>query len=100
MLSAKIPTLCRRAVYERDSYACALCGRRDPIHVHHIKKRSAGGTNALTNLICLCPTCHAIAHGEYELKHQFPFDQATAQDAIHYYIEYLQPETADIKYLP
>ena len=87
MLPAKIPTATRRTVYARDGHACALCERGDTIHVHHVAKRSAGGGNEPTNLICLCPTCHAIAHGEYSLQNQFPFDQATAQDAIHYYLE-------------
>ena len=88
MLPAKIPTATRRAVYARDGHACALCERAEVIHVHHVAKRSAGGSNALSNLICLCPTCHAIAHGEYALRNQFPFDQETAQDAIRYYLEY------------
>jgi len=84
----KIPTAIRRAVYLRDNYACALCEDDRAIHVHHIIPRRAGGTNSLDNLICLCPLCHAIAHGEFALDNQFPFDMATAKDAIHYYIEY------------
>jgi len=91
MLSGKIPTATRRAVYMRENYACALCERPGVIHIHHAKPRSLGGSNALSNLIALCPVCHAIAHGEYRLAKQFPFDQATAQDAIAYYLEYTQP---------
>jgi predicted HNH restriction endonuclease len=45
-----------------------------------------GGTNDLSNLIALCPVCHSIAHGEYQLDNQFPFDQQTARDAIAYYL--------------
>ena len=86
MLPAKIPTATRRAVYARDNHACALCERAGVIHVHHAVPRSAGGTNDLANLICLCPACHAIAHGEYTLQYQFPFDQETALDAIRYYL--------------
>ncbi|MCL2495368.1 MAG: HNH endonuclease [Oscillospiraceae bacterium] len=86
MLSAKIPTATRREVYRREGYACALCERRDVIHVHHVRSRALGGGNEPGNLIALCPVCHAIAHGEYELDCQFPFDQATAQAAIEHYL--------------
>jgi len=87
MISAKIPIAVRRAVYRREDYACALCERPGVIHVHHVKSRSMGGTNDLDNLIALCPVCHAIAHGEYQLDNQFPFDKQTAQEAISYYME-------------
>jgi 5-methylcytosine-specific restriction endonuclease McrA len=86
MLSAKIPTATRRAVYRREGYACALCERPDVIHIHHVRPRSLGGTNDMDNLIALCPVCHAIAHGDYTLDNQFPFDRETAQDAITYYL--------------
>jgi 5-methylcytosine-specific restriction endonuclease McrA len=86
MLSAKIPTSVRRAVYEREGYACALCERPGVLHIHHALPRSRGGTNNLCNLIALCPVCHAIAHGEYILDNQFPFDKQTAQDAIAHYL--------------
>ena len=88
MLSSKIPTAIRRAVYAREGHACALCERTGALHLHHILYRSAGGSNTQDNLIALCPVCHAIAHGEYALQYQFPFDQATALDAIYHYIEY------------
>ena len=90
MLSAKISTKIRQAVYSRDGYACALCQSTKPFHVHHVTPRSQGGTNELSNLICLCFTCHSIVHGEYQLTNEFPFDKETAEDAIHYYLEYQQ----------
>jgi 5-methylcytosine-specific restriction endonuclease McrA len=94
MLSGKIPTKTRRAVYEREGYACALCERTGTLHIHHACPRSAGGTNTLGNLIALCPTCHAIAHGEYELANQFPFNRAEAIYAIiHYLSEYMSTLT-------
>lgn len=86
MISAKISTAVRRAVYRREGYACALCERPGVIHIHHVRPRSLGGANDLGNLIALCPVCHAIAHGEYELDNQFPFDRETARDAIDYYL--------------
>jgi len=88
MLGAKISTSTRRAVYARDGYACALCQSTKSFHVHHVLPRSLGGKSELSNLICLCHTCHAIAHGEYALNNQFPFDKETAEDAIRYYLEY------------
>jgi len=86
MLSAKIPTATRRAVYKREDYACALCERPGVIHIHHVRPRSMGGTNEIHNLIALCPVCHAIAHGEYTLYNQFPFDAETARDAVEWYL--------------
>jgi len=88
MLSAKITTKTRKAVYGRDDHACAICQDDRHIHVHHIRSRSLGGGNDERNLICLCPTCHAIAHGECVLQNQFPFDAETIADAMAYYIEY------------
>jgi len=86
MLSAKIPTATRREVYRREGYACALCERPRVIHIHLVRSCSLGGMNDLGNLIALCTVCHAIAHGEYKLDNQFPFDQDTAQAAIEHYL--------------
>lgn len=47
---------------ERDEGLCVLCGRLAS-DVHHIVFRSQGGTNAETNLACLCRDCHELAHG-------------------------------------
>lgn len=33
------------------------------LQVHHLKLRSKGGTNALSNLILLCAKCHNEVHG-------------------------------------
>jgi len=92
MLSAKIPNATRKAVYRRDGYACAICRRDDVIHIHHNVPRSRGGGNDERNLITLCPVCHAVAHGEYEFKYDFPFDRETIEDAIHYYLEYMHED--------
>ena len=82
----RIPNEVRKAVYRRDDYRCVLCGDNRAIHVHHVRHRSQGGQSILANLVCLCPACHAIAHGETVLKNQFPFDQATVKDAIAWYL--------------
>jgi len=82
----RIPTAVRRAVYQRDDFRCVLCFDNRSIHVHHIQRRSQGGKSQVNNLVCLCPTCHAIIHGECVLRHQFPFDRDTAMDALLYYM--------------
>lgn len=43
---------------------CELCPYSKPevLNVHHIVERCNGGTNHKTNLIVICPTCHAEIH--------------------------------------
>ena len=36
-------------------------------HVDHITPTSAGGDHSLENLQLLCPKCHALKHGDWEL---------------------------------
>lgn len=61
----------RSTVFERDRGRCRVCdvsvrltGRSpfDAAHVHHIKYRSAGGTDNLENLVLLCGVCHDDEH--------------------------------------
>lgn len=63
MISATLKREVRRAVYKREGWACALCDSPKYLQVHHIIKRSQGGSNHPHNLICLCSDCHALAHG-------------------------------------
>ena len=88
---SKIPSSVRKAVYARDGYACALCQDARSIHVHHIRKRSLGGGHSRDNLICLCPLCHAVVHGEVVLERAFPFDSDVAAAAIQYYMSLVEP---------
>lgn len=53
----------RKAVYRRDGYECAVCGDPRRLQIHHITHRSQGGGDEQMNLITLCSTCHALAHG-------------------------------------
>ena len=52
----------REAVFSRDGYKCQCCGKTISdgaiLHVHHIKYRSRGGTNSMTNLATVCDKCH------------------------------------------
>jgi len=43
---------------------CVHCGRRLGLHIHHVRFRSNGGADDLTNLLCLCRLCHASLHAK------------------------------------
>lgn len=64
----------RRA--SQDGYIrCEWCGKSvGRFHHHHIRFRSAWGSDTLENLICLCENCHAIyAHGKKEKLYRKQF---------------------------
>ena len=69
----KIPDATRRAVLQRDGYACKLCGWNhdlwnpsDPRHLeaHHVHEHVAGGSNEAKNLITYCNVCHDKVHAK------------------------------------
>ena len=47
-------------VLERDKTTCQVCGHSPAAQVHHIKARSRGGEEKLSNLVTLCGRCHMI----------------------------------------
>jgi len=49
-----------RAVLERDGWRCTIpgCTSQRNLHVHHLRFRSAGGSDALGNLTTLCAAHH------------------------------------------
>jgi 5-methylcytosine-specific restriction endonuclease McrA len=57
----------RQEVIARDGRCMAedhwehVCGMGE--HVHHVKLRSQGGTNDLSNLVLVCGTAHLHVHG-------------------------------------
>lgn len=57
-----MPAGTREALWNRCAGHCELCGSRIPWDwaVHHRLPRSAGGTWALSNLLCLDPWCHNL----------------------------------------
>jgi predicted restriction endonuclease len=57
-LSVEDYNLLRHRVLERDGWRCQNCGSSKDLHVHHLKKRSKLGDDALDNLITLCLICH------------------------------------------
>lgn len=46
----------------RDGAKCVICGFNHVTAVHHIVSIKNGGTNALENLVTLCPNHHYMAH--------------------------------------
>lgn len=57
-------------ILHRDGYQCQKCKtKKGKLHVHHIVFRSDCGTDAPSNLITLCESCHDRLHnGEFALK--------------------------------
>lgn len=54
----------RATVIHLRGTTCSDCGTvARKVHVHHIKPVSLGGRNTLDNLVVLCESCHAKAHG-------------------------------------
>lgn len=53
----------RQRVLERDGYICQWCRavKGTKLHIHHILKRVAGGSDHEDNLITVCPKCHKKA---------------------------------------
>ena len=48
---------------EDDIILCEVCYKK-ATDLHHIKYKSRGGTNDITNIIALCRWCHDKAHNE------------------------------------
>lgn len=53
-----IPSSQRRAVFERDDWACRNCGAGENLEIDHIYPVARGGDNALDNLQVLCSPCN------------------------------------------
>jgi 5-methylcytosine-specific restriction endonuclease McrA len=48
----------------RDGWRCQSCGSMSNLEVHHKQFRSHSGDDSEENLITVCSTCHASAHGQ------------------------------------
>ena len=56
----------RQVVLARDGFQCVAkisqyCSKNGE-HIHHLLRRSAGGSHDLNNLISLCAACHGWVH--------------------------------------
>jgi HNH endonuclease len=60
----KLPLKTRVIVLTESGYRCAVptCRNILALAMHHIWEVSAGGGDDPSNLIALCPTCHALYH--------------------------------------
>jgi len=62
---------------EQDTWCCEACGRifhiNNGLDIHHIILKSQGGTDDITNCICLCRRCHDMAHAEKLSKGELQF---------------------------
>lgn len=79
-----------------DNKSCALCSFDfwPVLHSHHILPRSAGGSDDKSNLVILCPTCHALVHhfishhesygSENEGNHSIMWSKQTAWQLYEY----------------
>ena len=57
----------REYVLYRDGHKCRVCGGKSKdsiLEVHHIIRRSDGGTNRPDNLVTLCSHCHTGIHND------------------------------------
>jgi len=53
-----------KRVLDRAEWRCQKCGSLQNLQVHHRKKRSQQGDDALNNLVALCAFCHMGEHGQ------------------------------------
>ena len=58
-----IPEALRRKVLALYGHACARCGRKLGLHIHHCLAWSDGGPHAVWNMAPLCRMDHACVHG-------------------------------------
>lgn len=63
-------------VDERDGGRCIICGASFGLHHHHVRFRSAWGSDREDNLVLLCYKCHDIyAHGKKEKSYRGEFEE-------------------------
>ena len=61
----------RRLVHLRDEGRCVRCGITVPLekcHIHHLVRRSQGGTHEFTNLVTVCRDCHTCMEEHQHMR--------------------------------
>ena len=61
----------RKELAEKIDNHCANCGKKCKVQYHHIVPLALRGTNRITNIVGLCPTCHKLAHGSKNIREIF-----------------------------
>lgn len=61
-----VPVDARSIVLHECGYKCAnpVCRMVLTLEIHHLEQISDGGSHEPTNLLALCPNCHALHHSE------------------------------------
>lgn len=59
-----IPKDMRKAVFERDGFACIQCGSKWELAADHIHPESKGGATILSNMQTLCKSCNSKKHAK------------------------------------
>lgn len=57
-------------IIERDNGACVRC-RAPYEEIHHVIFRSALGKGTVDNGVCICRSCHALAHKHDKVRRWF-----------------------------
>jgi 5-methylcytosine-specific restriction endonuclease McrA len=60
----------RKLIIARDSGLCVRC--KQPYHnIHHVTLASQGGAGEVENGVCICYSCHELAHKKIEVRKWF-----------------------------
>ena len=56
-----------------DDFTCVMCGRsadevRGGLQIHHVNYMNLGHEDPLTDLVCLCGSCHRKLHNFYNRR--------------------------------
>jgi len=53
-----VPQKIKKLVFEKENGKCVICGSTQNLAVDHCRALENGGSNDISNLHLLCPTCH------------------------------------------
>jgi 5-methylcytosine-specific restriction endonuclease McrA len=89
--------LTRQTVLARAGWRCQACGVRRRLDVHHVVKRSQGGSDFdLDRLVALCRWCHSQTDAPYERGRLVVTPQGQGQFAF----ELVRASSVEIRGLP
>ena len=55
--------------FDRDGWKCVVCGATNNLEMDHAVALMNGGSNGITNLYCLCHSCHvAKTRLDYQMR--------------------------------